>query len=1214
MQHFSTSNRKIAIQWNIRGLFGALPELQLLLNEEEHLPISLAFQETFINSKNQNSTILSNFTFYHKTRPTVNKGGVCIAILKNFPHTRINLSSELEICAARLDGPLKITLASIYIPPSHSNDNLKKELEDIIKQLPPPFILMGDFNAKHTQWGNPINDRRGKIILELTESLDITILNDKQQTRMDPHSGTTSAIDLTIASVELLPKISIEVDRDPRGSDHFPIHVRSFHIPPEISFRPKWKYDLADWNKFQDLVSISIPPNNHPSIDNISEAIISAAIESIPRSSGKPARKVVPWWNSDVYKAIKLRRKTLRKLRRLAQHSNERPEALRNFQAARSAARKVIAEAKRNCWLEFIGSLNPQTNTAELWRRVNCISGKRSSLNFTLQIDGNTIEDTAVIAEHLSVHFARINSSSNYDEDFLRTKNQMESIPLASVTGSSHEYNQSFSIEELLYAIKKGKGKSVGPDDIGYLMIKNLPYHVKLSLLEAFNSCWTSNSYPRQWRESIIIPIPKQSHKAASISNYRPISLISCVSKTMERMVNRRLLTLLEEKNLLDTRQHAFRKGKGTGSYFCSLDDYLEHAINNNLHCELALLDIEKAYDRTWKWNVLNILNSWGIEGHLFEFIRFFLGDRYFKVSIGGKSSGLKHQENGIPQGSVLSVTLFLIAMEPLFRVIPENVEALLYADDILLLSKGPFPFSTKTRLQKAINAVVDWAKSIGFKISAEKSQSIHCCKISRHKRNTKLITVNNKEIENTRCAKILGVYLDNKLNFNRHISHALKEATNRLRVVKAIGGRSKIGDRKTITNIGKSLILSKLSYGIELYSRADWSSIDRLTPKYNSIIRLASGAFRSSPISSLLAEAGELPLKYVLIQYIINRAVKHQEKSADTSTIITRANKWLRDLTDLELPGIAALSRIGDRHWNDSFPVIDWSIKNELRAGENKEKTLSIFNHLIDTKYKEHQRIYTDGSVADNLVGIGIYSINSEHNFQLTSTCSIFSAEAAALNFAASSINDNTSTVVFSDSASVLSALQKGNSNHAWVQQIEINATNKAITFCWIPGHRGISGNEKADYLANLGRQATIHNLTNPSQDISRHVRSSLRNKWEKTWLENRHDFLRKIKNTTIPWTDNRKRQYQKCLTRLRIGHTRLTHQYLFDRSDPPTCEQCNERLTVEHILLYCKKYHAFRKIIGINNSIRTVLARDPTEENKIIMFLNETGLIDKI
>lgn len=97
-----TLSRKISIQWNIRGLRGSLPELQIMLAEEKHPPLTLALQETLIDHNYICTTLLKNYNFHHQAGPTPNKGGVCLAVLRSMPHKRINLNTELQICAVSI--------------------------------------------------------------------------------------------------------------------------------------------------------------------------------------------------------------------------------------------------------------------------------------------------------------------------------------------------------------------------------------------------------------------------------------------------------------------------------------------------------------------------------------------------------------------------------------------------------------------------------------------------------------------------------------------------------------------------------------------------------------------------------------------------------------------------------------------------------------------------------------------------------------------------------------------------------------------------------------------------------------------------------------------------------------------------------------------------------------------------------------------------------
>lgn len=459
--------------------------------------MALALQETFIGKHDDNIVMLQGkYKFHHQFGPMALKGGVCLAILQNLIHTRISLPTNLEICAVRIEGPQRTTLASLYIPPSYNREHLKQELDSVLKQLPHPFILMGDFNASNTLWGSKKIDQRGKIIQGLTEKHNLIILNNEQQTRTDQRNGT-SAIDLTIVSWELASKLRMEVDEDSRGSDHFPLHIHSFNEPPKITMRRRWKYNQADWTVFENTMTSLLSPDLQHSLDDIAESIISAAENSIPLTNGEPTWKVVPWRNSETYMAVKHRRKTLRRLRRLPDNSEEKREALKQFQTARADTRKIITEAKKNSWTKFIAEINPQLNSIDLWKRINSLSGKRRTQGYSLKIGNQVIEDPSKIAEQLADHFAQTSSSVNYSNEFLQIKTLVESTARIPDSGAIHAYNNIFTINELLRAIDKANGSSAGPDNIGYPMIKHLPFHAKIALLEALNRCWTTNSFPQ---------------------------------------------------------------------------------------------------------------------------------------------------------------------------------------------------------------------------------------------------------------------------------------------------------------------------------------------------------------------------------------------------------------------------------------------------------------------------------------------------------------------------------------------------------------------------------------------------------------------------------------------------------------------------------------------------------------------------------------------
>lgn len=151
--------------------------------------------------------------------------------------------------------------------------------------------------------------------------------------------------------------------------------------------------------------------------------------------------------------------------------------------------------------------------------------------------------------------------------------------------------------------------------------------------------------------------------------------------------------------------------------------------------------------------------------------------------------------ENGVPQGSVLSVTLFLVAVQPVFRVVPNAVDILLYADDIILIVRRRKEETLYRTLQAAVKAVSKWAKSVGFRISPSKSKIFYGSpNVRRAPRNN--ICIDQVPIPKTNKLKIIGITIDRKLTFQQHCKTIKSSCESRLRILKIIGNRLPRGHR----------------------------------------------------------------------------------------------------------------------------------------------------------------------------------------------------------------------------------------------------------------------------------------------------------------------------------------------------------------------------------------------------------------------------------
>ena len=210
--------------------------------------------------------------------------------------------------------------------------------------------------------------------------------------------------------------------------------------------------------------------------------------------------------------------------------------------------------------------------------------------------------------------------------------------------------NPSFLLNELKDAPNKSNETAAGPDGVYYQFLTHLPQDCLKILLQLFNIIWLSGKIPSSWKEAIVVPIPKPSKDLSDPTNYRPIALTSCLCKTMERMVNERLVWVLESKKLLSKFQCGF---------LVRSEHFIREAFVRKKQVLAVFFDLEKAYDTTWKHGILSDLFYLEFRGRLPIFIQNFPSDFHFQVKSGTTYSNSYLQENGVPQGSILTSMLF---------------------------------------------------------------------------------------------------------------------------------------------------------------------------------------------------------------------------------------------------------------------------------------------------------------------------------------------------------------------------------------------------------------------------------------------------------------------------------------------------------------------------------------------------------------------------
>jgi hypothetical protein len=613
----------------------------------------------------------------------------------------------------------------------------------------------------------------------------------------------------------------------------------------------------ANWDLFQttvrrELDEESVLHSQDPA-EAFSQILLRCAKAAIPLTSSKLQMAKTPWFNPECRVVNKSRKRAQRLVFR-----NPSAVNVRAHQKLRAQSKYIYKKSKRQSWRNLCSTLTSKTSQKKVWKIIKKIKGKNACPSIKhLKLSDALITDKKAVADLLASTVEANSSSSNKSPLFIKKKTLLEKKPCQFTSNNNEEYNLIFSLHELKSVLVTCTDSSPGPDEIHYQLIKHLPENSLEILLKVYNRIWTTGDFPASWRKALIIPIPKPGKDHSNPSNYRPIALTSCICKLMEKMVNRRLMWKLETDGLLANEQCGFRKHHSTVDHLIRLESTIRTAFLNKQHVVAVFFDLEKAYDTTWKHGILSDLHDLGFRGHLPLFIQNFLADRQFQVRVGTTLSDIHQQEMGVPQGSILSPALFSIKINDIVKAVQQGSDCSLFVDDFGLYVTGSIYAGVQRRLQLCVEKIRQWAEENGFTFSSTKTQCIHFHN-SRQFFVDPEIRLGKSTIPAVKEAKFLGVVFDQKLNFLSHIKQLKTSCQKALNILKVVAHTDWGADRKTLLHLYRALVRSKLDYGCAVYGSARPSYLKTLDPIHHQGLRLCLGAFRTTPVYSLYAEAGE--------------------------------------------------------------------------------------------------------------------------------------------------------------------------------------------------------------------------------------------------------------------------------------------------------------------------------------------------------------------
>ena len=1151
----------------------------------------------------------------------------------------------------------------------------KDQKGGVFRNINENIILLGDFNAHNRLWEPhcTIDNAPSKEIIQFINNKGLVLLNDGSPTRHDINAGRLSALDLTFASPNLSGKSEWKAHDHLLGSDHYPVilELHTRYNFTEYKPQPRWKLDQADWSLFRQMlysVNICIDENSSVNEKNTEfvDSLLDICNETIPKTKHVNSRKkVVPWWNNECAEVVKAKRKAQTKLRRYRTEYH-----LLDYRNKREFSKQTLLRIKKECWEQFCSQLTYKTNSRVLWNQIKKFNGKPFKPVSTLVVNNIRYSENRQKAEILTDQYVKVSSDETHCIEFQRKKID-EDLRINRLFEDNMEldndqpYNAYFTIKELKIALNSKKNSAPGADTIHYEMLKQLPERNKYTLLKLINKSWEKGELPIAWKESTITPLLKPNKDPQEPKSYRPISLTSAICKTMETMVNNRLTKKLEPK-LSDT-QSGFRKGRSTLDQLVRLVNVIRTARLRKRKVLAVFLDLEKAFDLMWRSGVILKLTEYGIKGRTLKWIKDFLTDRKIRTKIDDTYAEFQEQENGSPQGAVLSPTLFNVIADSLKQKLlallsRHGVDLSQFADDSAVWKSGKNTEEIIKIIQIILQAIEEWAKEWGFLISPGKTQVVLFNSFGIDPKSLPKLKLNGRELEYSESATFLGMTFDHLLTWREHIDKLISRCNNDLNLMRMVSGTSFGADKKTLLMIYMTLIRSKLDYGCQAYMSATPTQLNRLDVIQNTALRIATGAYRSTSSRALEVECNMMPLSLRREEF----ALKYWARSSPLGESLP-VNALVQDFAIYEtkreklsnkIPYAITVQDLIKEHNLENIeiePPIPYDtsgirsiqprceLTKIIKKGSTSENTAKrLGNNYVERRYGSVLKIFTDGSKDPSRPYTGcalvVPELGLKFGYKLDKNLTVYATEMVAILKALEWIKHNRPdhVVILTDSLSSIQSIDSGKSRTRpdLLAQILINISeiiNLDINLYidWCPSHCDINGNELADTKAKEAANSGHALLIKPyTQEIYSVIKAKIRAKWEKQW-----GGYRGFRHLLDPGLSTKRVQYSDvrrldvAYSRLRLGTNGLKENNLFHNGADPMCPLCTDELeSTQHFLLECP-YHEFARI-KLRTAIRHITKRyfsinlllnppaDVAEgvREALFAYLKETGYDSKI